>query len=196
VSRGIGVLGGTFDPFHAGHLAVARQCRELLDLDEVLLVPSYQPPHRPVTVASADDRLEMSRLGSQQVPGLRVDDLEVRRGGVSYAVETIRDLSRRRPPRELVLLLGEDAAAEFTTWREPGEIRRLARLVVFNRAGSAPAAGPADQLPAFDRVLVDSPAVSGTEVRHRLAAGLPVTGMLAEAVLGHIRRRGLYGTAN
>ncbi|GAC1329321.1 MAG: nicotinate-nucleotide adenylyltransferase [Candidatus Dormibacteria bacterium] len=196
MSAGTGVLGGTFDPFHAGHLAVARQCRELLGLEEVLLVPSFQPPHRPAPVAGPEDRLVMTRLGAAGVEGLTVDDLEVRRGGVSYAVETLRDLAQRRPGAKWVLLLGEDAAAEFSTWRAPDEIQRLARLVVFNRAGSPPPAGSAPHPGAAQRLVVDSPAVSATEVRRRLAAGLPVDGMVAPSVLDRIRSQRLYGVAD
>jgi nicotinate-nucleotide adenylyltransferase len=193
----VGVLGGTFDPAHAGHIAVARQCREQLDLDRILLVPSFQPPHRPPPEAGPQDRLAMTRLAAAGTAGLEVDDLEVCREGVSYAVDTLRELRRRDPDGEVVLLLGRDAALEFGTWHQPGEIARLAHLAVFNRANTPPLAAEgfkAAGLPASTTLLeVDSPPVSATEIRRRLAAGGPLEGMLAPSVLGYIRERGLYG---
>ena len=193
----LGVLGGTFDPVHTGHLAVARQCRELLGLDRVLLVPSFQPPHRNPPEAGPQDRLAMTRLAVAGIEGLAVDDLEVLREGVSYAVDTLTDLRRRDPGGEVVLLLGQDAALEFATWHQPAEIGRLARLAVFNRAGSAalsPGGLEAAGLPADATLLeVDSPLVSATEIRRRLAAGEDLEGMLAASVLAYIRERGLYG---
>ena len=193
----VGVLGGTFDPVHTGHLAIARQCREQLALDHVLLVPSFQPPHRSIPEASAEDRLAMTRLAAVGIEGVAVDAVEVQRGGVSYAVDTVRELRERDPAVEVVLLLGQDAAREFGTWHQPDEIVRLARLAVFNRAGSPPLPAAdleAAGLPASTTLLeVDSPPVSATEVRRRLAAGESVDGLLAASVLAYIRERRLYG---
>ena len=191
------MLGGTFDPVHVGHIAVAQQCREQLALDEVLLVPSYQPPHRAAPVAGPQERLAMTRLAAAGVAGLEVDDVEVRRGGVSYAVDTVRALRQRDPGTDVVLLLGEDAALDFGTWHEPGEIGRLARIAIFNRAGGPTLVGSEMEaaglpLPTV-RLEVDSPAVSATEIRRRLASGEPVEGMLAASVIEFIRERGLYG---
>jgi nicotinate-nucleotide adenylyltransferase len=192
-----GILGGTFDPVHLGHLAVARQSRDHLGLEGVLLMPSSQPPHRPEPAAGAEERLEMVRLATEGLPGLAADDAEVRRGGVSYTVDTLRQLRRERPERELVLLLGSDAAGDFGTWHEAPAIRELAAIAVFNRSGS-PALDPgflaAAGLPSDAAVFeVESPPVSATEIRRRLASGEDVEGMLPASVLGYIRERGLYG---
>ncbi|HEV1998618.1 MAG TPA: nicotinate (nicotinamide) nucleotide adenylyltransferase [Candidatus Dormibacteraeota bacterium] len=186
-----GVLGGTFDPVHLGHIAVAAQCRERLDLAEVRLVPSFLPPHRQPPVAPAADRLAMTRLAAERDRGLVVDDIEVRRGGTSYSVDTLREL--REPGRRLVLLLGYDAAIELSSWHQAVEILALAEVVVFNRTG---AGRDADRrgLPAGAAVIeVDSPDISATEVREWLAAGLDMSGMLAAPVLAYIHARGLYG---
>ncbi|MFN2464369.1 MAG: nicotinate (nicotinamide) nucleotide adenylyltransferase [Candidatus Dormibacteria bacterium] len=190
----LGLLGGTFDPVHLGHLAVARQCREQVGLDRVLLVPSFLPPHRSAPSASADDRLAMARLAAEGVEGLEVDDVEVRRGGVSYAVDTVREMTSRTRGAHLIVLLGMDAAAEFASWRDPATILDLASVVVFNRAG-VPAAGPSALPPGSQLLEVDSPAVSASGVRAALAAGEPVDGLLPKPVIEYIRARGLYGPA-
>jgi nicotinate-nucleotide adenylyltransferase len=185
-----GILGGTFDPVHRGHVAVARQAREQLGLERVLLIPSFQPPHRDVPLAGAADRLAMTRLAVEGEAGLEVDDREVRRGGTSFTVETLREL-RDQDLGELVLLLGDDAAAEFGTWREHAAIIDMARLAVFNRAGSVPAAVPGLP-PNTIRLELASPDISATSVRLGLAAGDDLAAMVAPSVLRYIRERGLY----
>jgi len=199
VTSTVGVLGGTFDPVHTGHVTVASQCRERLGLTEVLLVPSYLPPHRQPPAAPAADRLVMTRLATAGVEGVGVDDLEVRRGGVSFAVETLRELRQRDPGSDVVLLLGEDAALEFGSWHAPEEIGRLARLAVFNRGAEARPRRDAlarAGLPVDTILLeVESPPVSATEVRRRLGTGEELKGMLHASVLEYIRERGLYGAS-
>jgi nicotinate-nucleotide adenylyltransferase len=187
----LGVFGGTFDPIHMGHLAVARQAREQLDLDSVLLVPSFLPPHREAAAAAPEDRLAMVRLAVRDRAGLEAEDAEVRRGGVSYTVDTLRELGRMRPGSDLVLLLGDDAAREVGDWHDPDALPGLARLAVFNRTGSVPAA-PA-LLPAGAlRLEVDSPDISATAVRARLARGEDLDGIVPASVLEYIHERGLY----
>jgi nicotinate-nucleotide adenylyltransferase len=197
LSGATGILGGTFDPIHLGHLAVARQVLADLELERVLLIPSYQPPHRDPPAASPADRLEMARLAAAGLAGLDVDDVEVRRQGLSYAVDTLRQLKQADPGRELVLLLGRDAALEFGTWHQASAIGDLARVAVFNRAGTGAGTGALRQagLPAGTlSLVVDSPDVSATEVRSRLAAGGDLSGMLPASVLEYIREHGLYNT--
>jgi nicotinate-nucleotide adenylyltransferase len=187
-----GILGGTFDPTHNGHVAVAVQCRALLGLAEVRLVPSAIPPHRPPPLAPAADRLAMAGLATMDQEGLVVDDLELRRGGTSYTVDTLEAL--RSPGRRLVLLLGYDAALDLPTWRRSGDLSALAEIVVFNRTGAPPGARDGELPPAAMRVEVDSPAISATEVRRRLAAREDLSQMLPAAVLEYIHDRGLYVT--
>lgn len=194
MSGATGILGGTFDPVHRGHVAAARQVMDDLGLERVLLVPSFRPPHRDQPSASPEDRLEMVRRAVAGQPGLEVDDVEVRRGGTSYAVDTLRELRRAAPDRELVLLLGHDAASEFGSWHEAGAIGGLARVVVFNRAGAGPAHGlDGAGLPAGTLgVVVDSPDISATGVRAALARGEDLSHLLPASVLEYIRERGLY----
>ena len=192
----LGVFGGTFDPIHLGHLEVAEDCARKLDLDPVLMVPSNLPPHRAQPRASAQDRMAMVQLAVIGYQRLRASDLEVRRGGVSYTVDTIRALRQEYPAAEITLLLGWDAVEEFAGWRDTAEVTRLARIAVFNRAGSpAPDRTILDELglPPDTAVLeVASPAVSATSVRRMLAEARPGAAVLPPAVEEYIRENGLY----
>lgn len=192
----IGVFGGTFDPIHLGHVMVAEECSERLDLNPVLMVPSSLPPHRAKPTASAHDRLEMVELAVQGHQRLRASDIEVRRGGVSYTVDTMRALRAENPGAEITLLLGWDAVEEFAGWRDTAEVTRLGGIAVFNRAGS-PAPDPAALerlgLPPETVVLeVDSPPVSATSVRRILAEAGSGEGILPPAVEAYIKEKGLY----
>jgi nicotinate-nucleotide adenylyltransferase len=182
-----GILGGTFDPIHLGHLAAARAAMDCAHLDRVLLVPTGVPPHRPPTVADADDRLEMCRLAVAGEKRFEVSDLELRRPGPSYTADTLRELHRLYPGEELFLVLGWDAARLLQTWHEPAEVRRLARVVVVTRPGSgAPA--------TTTEILCERPTpnISGSELRRAIARGDDVSDRLPEAVAAYIAQRGLY----
>ena len=182
-----GILGGTFDPIHLGHLAAARAAMDCAHLDRVLLVPTGVPPHRPPTVADADDRLEMCRLAVAGEKRIEVSDLELRRPGPSYTVDTLRELHRSYPGEELFLVLGWDAARLLETWHEPAEVRRLARVVVVTRPGSG---APATTI----EILCERPTpnISGSELRRAIARGDDVSDRLPEAVAAYIAQRGLY----
>jgi nicotinate-nucleotide adenylyltransferase len=196
-ARRLGVFGGTFDPIHRGHLEVADQCAARLDLDRVLMVPSSVPPHRDPPTAPARDRLAMVELAVEGHEKLEASDVEVRRGGISYMVDTLRVLGEENPGAKIILLLGWDAVAEFLDWRDTAEITRLARIAVFTRAGSQP---PSRRLldglgPAADTVLLEvvSPPVSATSIRRILAAGGAVDELLPPAVAAYIKENDIYG---
>lgn len=192
----IGVFGGTFDPIHRGHVEVAEECAVKLDLDPVLMIPSNLPPHRDPPLASAEDRLAMVKLAVDGHDRLVASDIELRRQGVSYSIDTIRGLAGEYPGAALTLLLGWDAAAEFKDWHDAGEIAGLARIAVFNRAATPSPPGvrledlglPRDAL----RLEVDSPPVSSTSVRQMLAQASSGAGDLPPAVAAYINRHGLY----
>ena len=193
----IGVLGGTFDPIHFGHLAVAKAAIECANLDRVLFVPSAQPPHRTAAVAPAEDRFAMTNLAVQGEPRFEVSDVEVRRGGRSYTVDTLNELHRAFPNDELFLILGWDAARLFRTWREPDRVSELASLVTVDRPGMAPPTPSELAVLRLDpaRVVnchVPTPDVSGSALRRAIASGQPVAGQLPPAVERYIAERHLY----
>lgn len=195
----IGVLGGTFDPIHVGHLAVAREARSCLELDRLLIVPSRTPPHKAAAAAPAEDRLAMCRLAAGALPDTDVSDLEVRREGPSYTAETLAELSAANPAAELHLILGWDAARLLPQWREPGRVVELARLAIFRRPGVAGPAQAELQAAGIDpsRATIceaATPDVDATEVRRRVAAGRPLEGLVPASVAEYIRLHALYGS--
>ena len=193
----IGVLGGTFDPIHIGHLAAARAAIECAQLDRVLFVPTGQPPHRPAAAASADDRLEMTRLATAGDQHFGVSDLELRRPGASFTSDTLRALHELHPNADLFLILGWDAARLFRTWHEPDQVRRLATILVVTRPGSG-SPQPADLEAAGLGgkqviVCVDStPDVSASAIRRDVMSGRAVDGKVPPAVQQYVAAHGLY----
>jgi nicotinate-nucleotide adenylyltransferase len=178
------------------HLAVAEAAAEAAGLDRVVWMPAATPPHKQGTdsLAPADHRLAMTRLAVQGNDRFAVSDLELRRGAVSYTVDTLRQLRAEHPGTELLLLLGGDSLAGLPTWREPEAILSLARLLVYRRPGSEEGAVPAEILART--TFVDAPSIelSGTAIRARLAAGKTVRYLVPDAVRAYIEAHGLYRT--
>lgn len=194
----VGILGGTFDPIHLGHLAAARAAMECAQLDLVLFVPSAQPPHRGAAVASAEHRLAMAELAVEGQAGFAVSDVEIRRGGASFTVDTLHELTQTHPGDELFLILGWDAARLFATWRGPDEVMRLASVVVVGRPGSP--TPDREQLEAAgldpSRVVLctkPTPDISGSALRRAIAQHEDVFGRVPDAVARYIADHGLYG---
>jgi nicotinate-nucleotide adenylyltransferase len=183
-----GILGGSFDPVHHGHLILARAALEELGLDRILFIPAHRSPHKTDTKpATAQDRFAMVQLAIQDEPGFAASDLELQLPPPSYTVETLRELRAQHPGDQFTLLIGADNVAKFDTWREPDEIRRLANLAVLDRAGhDTPHDGP------VIRRLVD---ISSTEIRARVAAGRSIRYLTPAAVCDYIAREGLYRPA-
>jgi nicotinate-nucleotide adenylyltransferase len=189
----IGVFGGTFDPPHIGHLLVANDAREALELDRLIFVPTGAQPFKVDTppVASGQDRLEMVRLAVADDANYVVDDAEINRKGLSFTVDTLEHLSERNPAARLFLLMGEDVLAGFEKWRSPGRIRELATLVAVSRSGlTGSVADPATA--AVLRVSSRRVDVSSTEIRQRRRAGKSIKGFVPESVERFIDVRGLY----
>ncbi|HUF67775.1 MAG TPA: nicotinate-nucleotide adenylyltransferase [Longimicrobiales bacterium] len=184
----LGVFGGTFDPPHIGHLIAAQDAKSALALDRVIFVPAAVPPHkRDDTVSAAGTRLAMVRAAIAGADGFEVDDLELRRGGPSWTVDTLRELAARLPGSELFLLIGSDQHAEFESWREPDKIGQLAKVAVLTREnGVRQAAG-------VHTVRVTRIDVSSTDIRRRTAEGQPIRFLVPAAVEALIRLHGLYG---
>jgi nicotinate-nucleotide adenylyltransferase len=217
----IGILGGTFDPPHIGHILAASDAHEALNLDGVLFIPAAQQPlkaHLPngpagqqSTRASAPDRLEMVRLAIADDSRFTVSAIEIERGGLSYTIDTLRELARSSPGDTRFLLVGADVLATFAQWRQPEEILQLATLAVFTRTvsdvGVAGASGGRDQASLAVRwkathgraaghepVFLESRRVdvSSTEVRARVAAGRSIHGFVPDAVANYIATHRLY----
>jgi len=191
--RRIALFGGTFDPPHHGHLVVAQDVAEALELDALYLVPSGTPPHkREAPVSPALVRLEMVRAAIDGDLRLHASEIELRREGPSYTVDTLRAVRERRSGAELFFLLGADQFAELDTWKEPEEVARLARLTVLTRGGEDPStAGPRVEVP-HDSVPVTRIDVSSTRIRERVRAGRPIRYLVPEAVRRIIQRERLY----
>jgi nicotinate-nucleotide adenylyltransferase len=192
------VLGGTFDPIHLGHIALAEWAADCAGLERVMLVPAGTPPHRGEATAPAADRLEMCRLAVAGHPRLEVSDLELRRKGPSYTADTLQELASQRKGAELYLILGWDAARELRSWYHPDEVLRLARLVVASRPGyQAPSEADVQEVgidPARAVLCgVGTPEVDATDIRRLLEAGGSLGGLVDPTVEAYLRRRGLYG---
>ena len=191
------MLGGTFDPVHVGHLAAARAAIECARLDRVIFMASGQPPHRPAAAAAPEHRLEMTRLATFGDPRLAVSDLELRRPGVSFTSDTLRELHALYPQAELFLILGWDAARLFSTWHQPEKVRELATIVVVARPGSA-SPQPADLEAAGlsgDGVILclgRTPDVSVSGIREDIKNGRSVEGKVPPAVERYVATHHLY----
>lgn len=195
---GIGILGSAFNPPHLGHLALAQEALWQLGLDEVILVPTGQAPHKRI----ADDpgrelRLTMTRLAATDDGRFTVSPLEVEREGPSYTYETLELLAEQRGDTELVFVMGADAAVGLESWREPERVVELARLAVARRAGvsDAEVAATMRSLGAAERcTMLEMPqfGVSSSAVRERAAAGRPLRYLVPEPVARFIEEKGIY----
>lgn len=193
----LGILGGTFDPIHEGHVAAARFAMECANLDRVLFIPTGRPPHRAAALAPEADRLTMVRLATEDEPRFEVSDMEIERGGLSYTSDTLAELHRLHAEDELFLILGWDAARLFRTWHEPDRVASLASIVILSRPGTdAPMGAEMTALGLRpERVIKCSggtPDISGSALRGEIASGRQVTGKLPAAVERYIAEHGLY----
>jgi nicotinate-nucleotide adenylyltransferase len=211
----VGVLGGTFNPIHLGHLAAARAAQATLALDRLLFVPSHAPPHRPDSLlASGYHRLQMTALAVAEVPGWQASDVELVRGGPSYTYDTLITLRTAEPASQFFFVTGADAFADIATWRHYPDLLELAHFVVIARAGTSfdhlrsrlPALAPrmvtCETTPASTRLSAPFPSiflinaatpdVSSTEIRRRVAAGEPLDGLVPDQVVTYIAAHHLY----
>lgn len=186
----LGVFGGTFDPVHVGHLAAAVQVRAALALDRVLLVVANQPWQKEDrAITPAEDRFAMVVAAVEGRDGLEASPAEIDRGGISYTADTLEELAA--DDTDLFLIVGADVAAELATWERPDVVQRLATLVIVDRPGTADATDLGDGW-RVERVHVPHVDLSSSEVRRRVAEGLPLDFLVPDPVIAHIRRRDLY----
>jgi nicotinate-nucleotide adenylyltransferase len=194
----IGILGGTFNPPHMGHLVMAQEALDQLDLDRVVLMPVAVPPHKEAREdPGAAARLELCRLAVADDERFEVSTLEIERGGASFTVDTLRELHDVEPEHDLTFIVGGDMAQSLPAWREPESILRLARLAVAEREGVrrediARRLEPlhdGDRVVFFDMPRID---VSSSTIRRRVAEGRPVRYLVPDAVAAAIAEHGLY----
>ena len=201
----LGIYGGSFDPIHLGHLLVAQAAIEELDLDRLYFIPAAQSPFKPDNQpAPAAIRLQLLRLSLAGKTNCEIDDQEIQRGGVSYTIDTLRGYAKKFPGAELFYLVGADHAAKLNEWREANELAKLAEFVViprpiwssgFSRSGPPEGETPNPSFPPpfRGRVLKGFPlAVSSSQIRARVKAGLPIENLVPPFVASAIRAAGLY----
>jgi len=196
----IGILGGTFDPPHIGHLLLASDARESIALDRLIFVPAGSQPFKVNNppVAPGQDRLEMVRLAVADDAYYTVDDTEIHRKGLSFTVDTLEHLAERFPSAKLFFLMGQDAFAMFNQWKNPERIRELATLAVMRRGKREEGRGKGDELgetgapSGVISVSTRRVDVSSTEIRDRLRAEKSIKGFVPESVERFIDARGLY----
>lgn len=209
----IGILGGTLDPMHMGHLDAALAAREALGLERILVVPAHVPPHRGRPVSSPFHRFAMAALAVNGIDGMEVSDLELTSPGPSYTADTLTRIQAQLgvPPSQIFFILGADAFAEIETWHRYPDVLDLAHFVVVARPGMTlpavrnrlpqlrdrmrlPRRSTADSAAGTLIFLVDAPTteVSSTTIRERIATGLPLDGLVAPPVASHIRQHHLY----
>lgn len=191
----IGILGGTFDPVHVGHLVAAVEARHDLGLERVLLVVANEPWQKTGerSVSPAADRLAVVAAAVSGVPGLEASDLEIARGGPSYTVDTVAEVRRHHPSADLFLVIGADVVPQLPTWQRVGELPDQVTLVVVHRGGVEPGPDP----PGWSVVRLRIPAleISSSDLRDRLATGRPVDYLIPQTAIRCIRDRGLYAVA-
>jgi nicotinate-nucleotide adenylyltransferase len=195
----VGILGGTFNPPHLGHLVCAQEAYRELELERVILIPASIPPHKPVEdEPGAEHRLELCRLAVQDDERFEVADLELRRDGPSYTVDTLEVLKSEAPNTELFLILGGDIAAGLPSWHRVQRVLELATPAIAKRRGTARTAveEALGAVPGGDQArFFEMPrmGVSSTMIRRRVAAGQPIRYLVPDRVVEYIQRHDLYG---
>lgn len=202
MGKGIGILGGTFDPIHIGHLIVAQSALEAHELSRVIFVPCYLSPHKdPAGTAPAEHRFAMTCAAIEGDPRLEASDLELRRGGVSYTVETLQAIKREHPSAEMNFIIGSDTLLDLHSWHRIDRILELCTFLTFARPGfpiekirekdvKLPPPWPERLLSnAFVSRIVD---ISSSEIRHRLAEGMSIRYLVPDPVAMYIAEHNLY----
>jgi nicotinate-nucleotide adenylyltransferase len=192
-SRRVGIMGGTFDPVHHGHLVAASEVQARFDLDEVIFVPTGQPWQKSHQVVSApEDRYLMTVIATASNPRFSVSRVDIDRRGKTYTVDTLSDLHAAHPDAELYFITGADALEQILSWRQAEELFALAHFVGVTRPGYRL---DVEHLPSGSVSLVDVPAmaISSTDCRARVAAGQPVWYLVPDGVVQYISKRELYG---
>ncbi|GAB7007795.1 nicotinate-nucleotide adenylyltransferase [Nocardioides sp. AN3] len=193
--RRVGVMGGTFDPIHHGHLVAASEVQGVFDLDEVIFVPTgapWQKSHR--DVSPAEHRYLMTVIATAANPRFTVSRVDIERGGATYTVDTLRDIKAAHPDDELFFITGADALTEIFTWRDAGQLFEMAQFIGVTRPGYTMDTAVFDQIPA-DRVTtleIPALAISSTDCRERHRRGEPIWYLVPDGVVQYIGKHALY----
>jgi nicotinate-nucleotide adenylyltransferase len=193
--RRVGIMGGSFDPLHLGHLVTAEQARADLGLDEVVFIPAGQPWQKDGAVTAAEHRYLMTVLATAANPAFTVSRIEIDREGPTYTVDTLRMLRQAMPSDRLVFVTGADAILSILTWKDADECLDLAEFVAATRPGHD--LGPLKESGLHERVItfdVPALAISSTDIRERFRTGRSVTYLIPREVEEYARKHGLYGT--
>ncbi|MBN2711585.1 MAG: nicotinate (nicotinamide) nucleotide adenylyltransferase [Planctomycetes bacterium] len=198
----VGILGGTFDPPHLGHLNMALSALESGRVERVIMIPTRIPPHKERPgISPANDRLEMARLLVEEHANISVSDMEIKREGRSYSIDTVSQLKRENPTDEFYLIIGGDMAREFPTWKDAEKLSELAEPLIIDRPGSrvglidAEFEGSGSFMQKFiPRNLVPSAMldISSTEIRDRAKSGCDITAMVGKRISDYIKQHRLY----
>jgi nicotinate-nucleotide adenylyltransferase len=187
----VGIFGGTFDPIHLGHLITAQSVKEIRNLDKIIFIPAYISPHKTdAKPSSPEDRLNMIKLVVETIPFFEYSDIEIKMGGISYTIDTLRELKKNYEKIEFII--GYDNIFTFHTWKEPDEIFKLADVVVLKRKSSHP--------PQFQDIYYRQAVfvqtrgieISATDIRERVKNGLPINFLVPPSVLEYIYEHKLY----
>nr|WP_304266819.1 nicotinate-nucleotide adenylyltransferase [Phascolarctobacterium succinatutens] len=197
--KGLGILGGTFDPIHIGHLRIAEAVYERIALEQIIFIPAFVPPHKVgQDYAPAEHRYAMTELAVKPYPHFNVSDIELKRSGVSYTIDTLRELRHKYPEKELYFIIGADSVAQLHTWNSINEMLQLATFVAAGRPGYE---GVMEEVvhhlgaAAAERImLLHTPEydISSTEIRTRLHEEASLAGLVPRAVEQYINAHNLY----
>lgn len=186
----IGIFGGTFDPPHKGHIAIAEKAKKQLELDFIYFIPAYIPPHKKHLPTTAQHRIKMMKLALSGKKEYKVSTIELKRQGISYTVDTLKAFKKKYPKAELVLIIGADNLAQFDLWKSPKTILQLASLAVYKRNGF----NLSLKSKKIDYDLLKGPMlyVSSTEIRNRIEKGYSIRALVPHSIIHYIKHHSLY----
>lgn len=190
--KSIGVMGGTFDPIHHGHLVAASEVMDVFHLDKVIFVPAAMQPFKAgKKVTPAEDRYLMTVVATASNPRFEVSRVDIDRGGITYTIDTLSDLQEQEPDADFYFITGADALAQIRQWRDADKLMEMAHFIGVTRPGHAlePAELPRDSVSLLE---VPAMAISSTDVRQRVPAGRPVWYLVPDGVVQYINKHGLY----
>ena len=187
----VGIFGGTFDPIHLGHLITAQSVKEIRNLDKIIFIPAFISPHKSnAKTSSPEDRLNLIKLAVDGISFFDYSDIEIKKGGISYSVDTLRELKKKYD--ELEFIIGYDNIFSFHTWKEPDEIFNLAKIIVLKRKSSHPPQSKDKYYRQAVFVQTRGIEISATDIRERVKNGMPINFLVPPAVMEYIYNHNLY----